>query len=563
MDFKIITADSSIPLESHFKIVAGPGAGKTRFLINHIKNILHQSQRLVRTKKIACITYTNTGVETILKRLPNGHDHVEVCTIHSFLFLHVIKPFLSLVSEKHKINNYKVKGPSEHLISGFFKQSGLEQRYRLSNADVIKNSFWLIDVDNCCKLHIRDRKADMHTELYRYKQMFWEKGILHYDDILALAWEILFLYPDVLRVIRSKFPYIFIDEFQDTSPIQTKIIKLIAEKETVVGVIGDTAQSIYSFQGSDIKLFEEFNLELSLYYKMEDNHRSTEQIIDLLNMIRSDISQHSPERKQGCMPTILIGHPLNAVNYIENLLDLKRNEKELFTLSFSNIRANSIRDKIDYTDNYISETLESIFANNDSSNERRKIMISFIKAIEYARLSNFKKAIEEINRSSNQVNNVRKGIEIIQQLLTDYSDYNDKPILKLYEIILTLNSSIPAISKRKVPTKIEEFYINKKYSELALLISNQETVGNNRTIHQAKGNEFENVLVNILPYKQNYSENRELGFLLNPDVLSNENHRVYYVAASRAMSNLFFCVPKLSPSATKKLSKLCNILTLP
>ncbi|WP_339241272.1 ATP-dependent helicase [Paenibacillus sp. FSL F4-0243] len=558
MDFEIISADSTIPIETHFKIVAGPGSGKTRFLINHIQNILHQSQRLGRNKKIACITYTNTGVETIIKRLPNGHDHVEVCTIHSFLFLHVVKPFLSLISEKHNINILKVKGPSDHLISGFFKQCVLENKYRLSNADVTKNSFWLIDNDNACKLHIKGRIADMHADLYRYKQMFWEKGIIHYDDILALSWEIMILHPDVLRVIRSKFPYIFIDEFQDTSPIQTKIIKMIAEKETIIGVIGDSAQSIYSFQGSDIIQFEEFNLENNVHYKMEDNHRSTVQIIDLLNTIRPDIYQKSPKNKQGNLPTILIGHPLNAVKYIEDSLNLN-NEEELYTLSFSNIRANSIRDKIDYTDNIISETLESIFTNNDSSNERRKIIISIIKAIEYARLSNFKKAIQEINRSSNQISNERKGLEIIRQLLADYSDFNEQPIQKLYEKILTLNINIPVISKRKIPTKIEVFYNSKKYSELVLLISSQENVGKDRTIHQAKGNEYENVLVNILPHNQNYSEKRELGFLLNPDVIAKEDHRVYYVAASRAMSNLYFCVPSLSPSATNKLSKLCNI----
>ncbi|MBY3621303.1 MULTISPECIES: UvrD-helicase domain-containing protein [unclassified Paenibacillus] len=558
MDFELISADSTIPIETHFKVVAGPGAGKTRFLINHIQNILHQSQRLGRNKKIACITYTNTGVETILKRLPNGHDHVEVCTIHSFLFLHVVKPFLSLVSKKHNINIHKVKGPSEHLISGFFKQSGLEYRYRLSNVEVTKESFWFIDNDNVCKLHIKGRKADMHENLYRYKQMFWEKGILHYEDILALSWEIMILNPDVLRVIRSKFPYIFIDEFQDTSPIQTKIIKLIAEKETIIGVIGDSAQSIYSFQGSDIIQFEEFNLENNVNYKMEDNHRSTVQIIDLLNSIRPNIFQKSPNNKQGNLPTILIGHPLNAVKYIEDSLNLN-SEEELYTLSFSNKRANSIRDKIDYTDNIRSETLESIFTNNDSSNERRKIIVPIIKAIEYARLSNFKKAIQEINKISNQIINERKGLEIIQQLLTDYSKFNDQPIQKLYEKILTLSINIPVISKREIPTKIEEFYKNKKYSELALLISSQDIVGKDRTIHQAKGNEFENVLVNILPHKQNYSEKRELGFLLNPDVISKEDHRVYYVAASRAKSNLFFCVPSLSLNATKKLSKLCKI----
>jgi DNA helicase-2/ATP-dependent DNA helicase PcrA len=100
---QIITADKSIPIDDHFKIIAGPGAGKTRFLVNHILNVLHHSNRLGRNKKIACITYTNIGVETIVDRLDEGIDHIEVCTIHSFLFTHVMKPFASLIKSEHNI----------------------------------------------------------------------------------------------------------------------------------------------------------------------------------------------------------------------------------------------------------------------------------------------------------------------------------------------------------------------------------------------------------------------------------------------------------------------------
>lgn len=69
MGMQIITANDQIEIERHFKVSAGPGAGKTRFLINHISNVLQSSNRLARAKKIACITYTNVGVSTILNRL--------------------------------------------------------------------------------------------------------------------------------------------------------------------------------------------------------------------------------------------------------------------------------------------------------------------------------------------------------------------------------------------------------------------------------------------------------------------------------------------------------------
>ena len=79
-----ITSDDLIPIEQHFRVSAGPGAGKTHWLINHMKNVLHTSLRLGKTRKIACITYTNIAVLTILSRLGTSSNSVEVSTIHSF-----------------------------------------------------------------------------------------------------------------------------------------------------------------------------------------------------------------------------------------------------------------------------------------------------------------------------------------------------------------------------------------------------------------------------------------------------------------------------------------------
>src|SRR5665647_2745165 len=113
MDMQIITSDSVIAVDQHYKVSAGPGAGKTKFLINHIRNVLHHSNRLGRNKKIACITYTNVGVETIVKRLGDEMDHVEVSTIHSFLYTHIVKPYLFLISTKYDIDPAQIDGPCE------------------------------------------------------------------------------------------------------------------------------------------------------------------------------------------------------------------------------------------------------------------------------------------------------------------------------------------------------------------------------------------------------------------------------------------------------------------
>jgi len=90
---KLDDSDQLIEIENHFKLCAGPGAGKTRFLVNHIQNVIKNSERLQKARKIACITYTNIGVETLADRLEGSLDYVEISTIHNFLYKNVLKPF--------------------------------------------------------------------------------------------------------------------------------------------------------------------------------------------------------------------------------------------------------------------------------------------------------------------------------------------------------------------------------------------------------------------------------------------------------------------------------------
>ncbi len=91
-------------------------------------------------------------------------------------------------------------------------------------------------------------KASIKNSYISYRQEHWKSGYIHHDDVLFFSYQLITRYPFILEVIRSKFPYFFIDEFQDCNPIQMTIIKKISEFETIVGCIGDPAQSIYEFQ---------------------------------------------------------------------------------------------------------------------------------------------------------------------------------------------------------------------------------------------------------------------------------------------------------------------------
>jgi DNA helicase II / ATP-dependent DNA helicase PcrA len=131
-------------IESHFKVSAGPGAGKTYWLVNHIKNVLHNSDKLFRTRKIACITYTNIAVETILYRLGTSAEQVEVSTIHSFLYKHLVKPYATFIADEYGLNIDEMDGHDDIVLSNYsflneWKSRTNQQRIR--EDDIVIEAF--------------------------------------------------------------------------------------------------------------------------------------------------------------------------------------------------------------------------------------------------------------------------------------------------------------------------------------------------------------------------------------------------------------------------------------
>ena len=260
---KCITINSDTKLsdiEHHFRVFAGPGAGKTYWLTNHIRNVLRKSKRLGVMGKVACITYTNAGIEEIQKRLKHSADRVEVATIHSFLYANVVNPYAFLLKDdngKYIINIKQLDGHTEHIPSSKF----INDWKRDNNLNYIRDSrkvyeclisldWWFQDKKIVCLprdiYKLRCGKYWIRKEaLSKYKQYYWNIGQIHHEDVLYFSYVLIQNYPEILDFLRTKFPYIFVDEFQDTNPIQTFIIKRIAEKTTITGVIGDLAQSIY------------------------------------------------------------------------------------------------------------------------------------------------------------------------------------------------------------------------------------------------------------------------------------------------------------------------------
>lgn len=563
-----IKANDNVDIEQNFKVEAGPGSGKTEFLVNHIKNVIHNSKRLTRMRKVLCITYTNIAVETILNRLgTNAINKVNVSTIHSFLYKNIIKPYCSFIPSEYNFNFKKINGHDEFVINTNYVEEWLNNKIfdnlnkpnRKQLITIYKELLYscLESIKCTCgnnKVLFYINKNNgigelnlqlLSDNLLSLKNFYWREGILDHNDVLYFSYILIEKYPFILDIIRSKYPYIFIDEYQDTNSIQSYIINEIKKKETVVGVIGDKAQSIYSFQNADVSLFDNFQVENK--YKLEQNYRSSSEIVKLLNDIRKDLTQKTNSINNFIEKSlfILIGTKYEAYNLACKICENDPVDS-VVTLSRTN---NDVIEMKAILENYnINHNLLKNYEKNDSDIKRRKYIISFMKAIEsIIKNSDYKKAfkiLEQIYGKEKEVDSRKLLIKILSELSNKYSSYSKGTLMEFYNIIYN-NSNIEISRVKK--NEIKNFYKNTSYENIANCINPIDTENRHITIHKAKGSEYNNVM--IIQEKPKIIE-----FLLNPD-LNKEEHRITYVAISRAKNRLFIYFNELSKDEENKIRK--------
>lgn len=591
----IINSETLINFEQHIRISAGPGAGKTYWLVKHIQNILHHSKRLQQTRKVACITYTNIAVETILKRLGTNAEQVEVTTFHSFLYKHVIKPYAVFLAEEYELNIRKLDGHDDQVVHMKKVKHWLENHSeilefrhpftikQLTTLDDNKVALfnwlysWHYQLDEKKQLIIVGNRSEayykalnhgkeerrnlskvcldlLELDMLAYKMLYWKEGIIDHNDVLFFSYELIKKYPFILKVLQAKFPYFLVDEFQDTHPIQTEILKMLGTNETRIGIIGDEAQSIFGFQGAKPGQFRSFLLPNIVDYVMVENRRSTNQIIKLLNSIRQDITQVPFRNIEGAKPTIVIGESLKALKIAR---DLSFNSV-VHSLSRINVTSNSMKKEIigDVLNKELIEELSNKDKASKSNHYRSKIIIACIKATEYAREGNFKQAIRELECEFKDANDETKGkkeaLKYVSLLLNKYDIFKDQALLHFYNII---KSDIkPEISKL-VRGAAKTFYEDYTYEQIALCVNISEDTSEHRTIHKAKGDEFDNVLLIL-------KSSRDLDMFLSSSMHDNEEHRINYVGLSRAKERLFINVPSMEEKDYGKFENLFIIMNV-
>lgn len=619
-----IKSGDLLPLESfnnHLKINAGPGAGKTHFLVENVKNLIHEHPAIVKSniKKIVCITYTNAAVEEIERRLDNVHDYVESYTIHSFIYEHIIKPFQQdlkrIILDLFSISideNTKISSQIEGLgiLHGIDKKEIYEYilNFTKENADISysKKIMGEVEIDN--DLYLSTEKIDFtasnriaRNHIIPLKSYIWSKvGKLTHNEILFFGYQILKRNPVALYSIRVHFPFIFVDEFQDTNPLQTLLLKLIGEKSTVIGVIGDIAQSIYSFQGARPKQFEEFSIYGSrqvVEYEIKGNRRSTCNIVNLCNFLRgadtliqNSIREYKTDREKESAESqkihFLLGNSETIRNHIKSILiDGGVVLTRTWVAAFSHIQEISESQKSLLTSIYNSYFNSPIDIRAEIIDKNNVTWVRAFKFI-FTLWSAYK---------NNSFNDVINAFSLYIKI--NRSIFNPKIVFQTKNLSDKLFGNLSQSDLTK--TKIDQFNVLLRENEFAEL---RDTLFGNDfhvavfteddkealinavsqldwqtsfklftevftqdskylTVHQAKGLEWKKVIVSVTPSARNDKTTLSKMFE-SPNVLNespeDEFTRIYYVACSRAIEDLYIHINDASLSASMLSTVLEN-----
>lgn len=283
-------------LEGPMMVIAGAGSGKTRVLTYRIAHLIDNG---VDPFNILALTFTNKAAKEMKERIAKmigAHEarNIWMGTFHS-IFARILR------SESEKIgypNNFTIYDTqdSKSLLKAVIKEMGLDDKLykpnivygRISSAknNLISPQAYLKNVEIMAEdqSNARPKLGEIYLE---YAKRCFKAAAMDFDDLLFITNVLLKKHPDVLLKYQEKFKYILVDEYQDTNFSQYLIVKRLSARFENLCVVGDDAQSIYAFRGANIQNILNFKKDYPDFalYKLEQNYRSTQTIVDAANSI--------------------------------------------------------------------------------------------------------------------------------------------------------------------------------------------------------------------------------------------------------------------------------------
>ncbi len=298
-------------IDGPLMIVAGAGSGKTKVLTTRIAHLMRQG---VDAFHILALTFTNKAAAEMKERVEhllaaeglkgNEARNLYIGTFHS-VFARILRAEAQRLGYPNNFTIYDADD-AKSLIKDIIKELNLDDKHykpsfvynRISAA---KNS--LVD-PHAYRLHPDIQSEDLRSnrgmiaEIYeRYANRCLRNGAMDFDDLLFKMYQLLTSFPEVLAKYQHRFHYILIDEYQDTNTAQYAIIKMLGAVHENICVVGDDAQSIYSFRGATVQNILQFqdDYEDVKIVKLEQNYRSTQSILNVANHIIGNNKHQIPK----------------------------------------------------------------------------------------------------------------------------------------------------------------------------------------------------------------------------------------------------------------------------
>ena len=322
-------------------ILAGAGSGKTTVLVNRIANLIrfgsaHGSrqtprpateddvkalrnaimtgtaapgwldgmlrQNAVRSWNVMAITFTNKAAGELkerLRRMLGGEegDEVFASTFHSAC-VRILRRWAEEIGYPRSFTIYDTDD-SQRVMKAVYKDLNVDDKFLPIKAAINQMSRWkdqLVSPEQALASPAKDTKGALTARIYAaYEKRLKEAGAFDFDDLIYQTVQLLAEHPDVREFYQNKYRYLLVDEYQDTSVAQFRLVSLLTGPERNICVVGDDDQSIYRFRGATIENILNFE---KLYpgtktIRLEQNYRSTSNILNAANCV----IQHNTERK--------------------------------------------------------------------------------------------------------------------------------------------------------------------------------------------------------------------------------------------------------------------------
>ena len=287
-------------------VIAGAGSGKTRVLTYKIAYLLKNG---IAPYTILALTFTNKAAREMKSRVAAIVDEdtarrLWMGTFHS-IFSRILRREAEAFGYRSNFTIYDAQD-SKNLIKTIIKEKELDDKIykpasiqtRISKAKnaLITPEIYLKDREMMAndQFHQKDRIGEIYSA-------YWNRcrtsGVLDFDDLLLYTYLLFENHPDIIDCYRNLFRFILVDEYQDTNPVQHEIVRQLAGEHHRVCVVGDDAQSIYSFRGAtigNILNFRETYPESKLF-KLEQNYRSTKTIVNAANSLIEKNKEQIPK----------------------------------------------------------------------------------------------------------------------------------------------------------------------------------------------------------------------------------------------------------------------------